>query len=174
MAAQIGGQINARARLGWTVSIADPVALYMQSFGTSTLQLDTSGNRDGTNTQNIPSEWMELQRGSALGKKVPLGLRLRIRNNTGLRTDDGSRLLDVSDIYDSGKQINIQYGAQFADYIFMGVAAVAGPTIPVPTIADALSCFNPEPAPSVAMAVPNGHGHHQSNGKLAPPHGRRA
>jgi hypothetical protein len=105
----------------------------MQSFSTATLQLDTSGNRDGTNTQNIPKPWIELQRGSDLGGKIPLSLRLRICNNTGLKTDDGSRLLDVSDIYDSAKQTNIMFGSQFADYISMGVAAVAGPTVPPPT-----------------------------------------
>ncbi|GAB7356935.1 hypothetical protein MBLNU459_g7781t1 [Dothideomycetes sp. NU459] len=139
----IGGQINAAARKGYSLSVADPVALYIQSFSTSNLYLDTSGNQDGTNLQNIPSQWMELQRGSALDGKVPLALRLRIRNNTGATTDDGSRLLNVSDIWDDQTKNNIVYGAQFTDYIQMGVAAVLGAQGPPPTLNDALTCFNP-------------------------------
>jgi hypothetical protein len=112
----------------------------MQSFDTSNLFLDTSGNRDGTSQDPIPTAWIELQRGSALGKKVPLGLRLRIRNNTGAKTADGSRLLDVSDIWDDSTQNNIRYAAQFADHIKVGVAGVLGSKIPQPTVADALPC----------------------------------
>jgi hypothetical protein len=115
----------------------------MQSFDTSNLYLDTSGNRDGTNKDPIPDSWISLQgRGSGLGStKNPLALRLRIRNESGQKTPDGSRLLDVSDIWDDGKKNNINYGAQFADLIQMGVAGVLGKKGPEPTLADALPCY---------------------------------
>ncbi|KEF57335.1 uncharacterized protein A1O9_05252 [Exophiala aquamarina CBS 119918] len=161
----IGAAINQAARKGNTLSVADPVALYMQSFDTSNLSLDTSGNRDGTAQDPIPSSWIELQRGSALGKKVPLGLRLRIRNNTGAKTADGSRLLDVSDIWDDSTQNNIRYAAQFADHIKMGVAGVLGSKIAQPTVADALPCVgSSEHASLLAKAAPNAH----TNGHVAP------
>jgi len=162
---QIGGTINQAARKGNTLSIADPVALYMQSFDTSNLFLDTSGNRDGTAQDPIPSSWIELQRGSNLGKKVPMGLRLRIRNNTGAKTADGSRLLDVSDIWDDSTQNNIRYAAQFADHIKMGVAGVLGSKIAQPTIADALPCIgSTQHASLLATKAPEFH----TNGDAAP------
>jgi hypothetical protein len=129
------------------------VALYMQSFDTSNLYLDTSGNRDGTSKDPIPDSWIELQRGSALGKKVPLGLRLRIRNNSGDKTADGSRLLDVSDIWDDSSQNNIRYAAQFADHIEMGVAGVLGSKGAQPTIKDALPCVRSSEHATVMAAM---------------------
>jgi hypothetical protein len=125
----------------------------MQSFDTSNLSLDTSGNRDGTSKEPIPGSWIELQRGSALGRNVPLGLRLRIRNTTGKKTADGSRLLDVSDIWDDSSQNNIRYAAQFADYIKMGVAGVLGSKGPPPTINDALPCVKTSEYAAILAAM---------------------
>ncbi|EHL03007.1 hypothetical protein M7I_0978 [Glarea lozoyensis 74030] len=122
----IGSQINGLARQGNSLSISDPVALYMHKFDSGKFRLDASGNRDGDsdNMIPVPESWFEFQRGDI---KKSQGLRLRIQNNTGLKTNDGSRLLTVSDLFDKSKSVYVNYGAQFADYITMGVAGVVIP-----------------------------------------------
>jgi hypothetical protein len=142
----IGSLINALARQGNSISIADPVALYINKFDTGAFKLDASGGRDGDsdNFIPVPASWFEFQRGDIKKKQ---GLRLRIQNNTAQKTNDGSRLLTVSDIYDKSKSVYLNYGAQFADYIHMGVAGVA---IPGDQPSPAVSC----PAPPAAAAAP--------------------
>ncbi|KAK5113897.1 hypothetical protein LTR85_010430 [Meristemomyces frigidus] len=134
---RIGATVNAAARQGLDISIADPVALYMNTFETSSFQLDTSGTQSGDPTQmkQVPDSWYEFQRGDITKFQ---GLRLRIRNNSGTKAADGSRLLTVSDVYDSKSGNYIQYGAQFADYVTMGVAGVTKPG----QVADAQPCIH--------------------------------
>jgi hypothetical protein len=142
---QIGSLINGLARQGNSVSIADPVALYINNFDTGAFKLDASGGRDGDsdNFIPVPASWFEFQRGDIKKKQ---GLRLRIQNNTAQKTNDGSRLLTVGDIYDKSKGVYVKYGAQFVDYITMGVAGVA---IPGDQPSPAASC----PAPLAAAAA---------------------
>lgn len=113
--------MNSYARQGYNVSIADPVALYINNWDTSTFKLDVSGSQTGSQLQAVPSSWYQVVRGD-LSKQQ--GLRLRVSNMTGAKTSDGSRLLTVSDIYDTANSTNVLYGAQFTDYIHMGVAGV--------------------------------------------------
>jgi hypothetical protein len=91
----------------------------------------------------VPESWFEFQRGDIKKKQ---GLRLRIQNNTAQKTNDRRRLLTVSDIYDKSKGVYINYGAQFADYITMGVAGVVIP-------GDKPSPAAPCPCPPAAAAV---------------------
>lgn len=123
---QIGALVNVNARNGRDVSIVDPVALYMNVFDTSNFQLEVSGTQSGAQTKMkpVPHSWYEFQRGDIT---LLQGLRLRIQNNSGAKTTEGSRLLTVSDIYDGKTSEYIQYGAQFTDYITMGVAGVVKP-----------------------------------------------
>jgi len=67
-----------------------------------------------------------------------------------LKTNDGSRLLTVSDIYDKSKGVYVKYAAQFADYVTMGVAGVA---IPGDQPSPAASCPAP-PAKAAAATQP--------------------
>jgi hypothetical protein len=96
----------------------------MNKFDTGTFKLDTSGlrDKDPDNFIPVPPSWFEFQRGDIKKKQ---GLRLRIRNNTGLKTPDGKRHLNVGDIFDKKTSVYVKYGAQFTDYITMGVAGVA-------------------------------------------------
>lgn len=152
---QIGSLINALARQGISLSIADPVALYINKFDTGSFKLDTSGAQDGDsdNFIPVPTSWFEFQRGDIKKKQ---GLRLRIQNNTGQKTNDGSRLLTVSDIYDKSKSVFINYGAQFADYVTMGVAGVA---IEGDKPSPAASCPAPPPKTVVHKEVAEASAH---------------
>lgn len=151
----IGSLINALARQGISLSIADPVALYINKFDTGSFKLDTSGAQDGDsdNFIPVPTSWFEFQRGDIKKKQ---GLRLRIQNNTGQKTNDGSRLLTVSDIYDKSKSVFINYGAQFADYVTMGVAGVA---IEGDKPSPAASCPAPPPKTVVHKEVAEASAH---------------
>jgi hypothetical protein len=142
----------------------------MNKFDTGAFKLDTSGGRDGDsdNFIPVPPSWFEFQRGDIKKKQ---GLRLRIQNNTALKTNDGSRLLTVSDIYDKSKDVYVNYGAQFADYITMGVAGVA---IAGDQPSSAMSCPAP-PADSAAHISPAAMGTanmKESNGSTAKAHGK--
>jgi hypothetical protein len=118
----IGIKVNGFARDGYHVSIADPVAIYIHDFNTANFQLDFDGT--GQDLQPIPDGTFTWVRGDIDNK---MGLRLRIqipKGTTGTGDNDG-RQLTVSDIFDTSTNRYIEYGGQFADYITMGVSAVA-------------------------------------------------
>ena len=92
----------------------------MNNVDFSGLQLDQSGRKDGTNLVPVPASWYTWQRGDI---SKHMGLRLQIKAPAGATADNG-KPLTVSDIYDTNTSFNIQYGAQFADYIHMSVSAV--------------------------------------------------
>jgi hypothetical protein len=98
----------------------------MYKFDRGNFQLDVGGKRDGDSDDlpRVPASWFEFQRGDIRKNQ---GLRLRIQNNTNEMTTDGSRYLTVSDIYDKGRGVYIDYGAQFADYITMSASGVVIP-----------------------------------------------
>ncbi|KAI2634789.1 hypothetical protein GGS26DRAFT_551345 [Hypomontagnella submonticulosa] len=124
---QIASQINALARDGNKISIADPVAIYMKQFDTSKFGLDVDGS--GENPEDIPAGTFTWVRGNI---EKGMGLRLHIevpRDTIGTGANAG-RQLDVSDILDSSNQ-HIRYGAQFADDITMTVNGVVIPNSPV-------------------------------------------
>lgn len=57
-----------------------------------------------------------------------MGLHLRVSIPKGMKTDDGSRDLNVSDLFDQNNGGRyVHYGSQFADYIFMSVSGIVGP-----------------------------------------------
>jgi hypothetical protein len=92
----------------------------MKGFDTGNLQLDSSGEGD---LVPIPKGTFQFQRGSL---QAGMGLRLRIKipdGTTGTGDLEGKQLT-VSDIFDSQTKTNIIFGAQFADYISMGVNGV--------------------------------------------------
>ncbi|RPB15725.1 hypothetical protein P167DRAFT_542873 [Morchella conica CCBAS932] len=123
----IGARINKLARKGNSVSIKDPVAIYMQKFDTSTLVLVKSEE----NQVPLPDGVITWVRGAP-----PMGLRLHIQIPTGMLNDAGDQLT-VSDIFDTQTQNFINHGAQFADYITMGVSGVV---VGNAAVADSITC----------------------------------
>lgn len=91
----------------------------MHAFDTSNFKLDPSG--DGESLKDIPEGTFTFQRGDINKQQA---LRLKIQIPSGV-TDDEGRQLTVSDIFDTKEEKHIAYGAQFADYITMGVHGVA-------------------------------------------------
>lgn len=93
----------------------------MNAFKTSGFMLDTDG--DGDNLQPVPDKTFTWVRGDV---KKPMGLRLHVQIPNGVTGtgDNEGRQLTVSDLVDTSNSQNILYGAQFADYITMGVAGV--------------------------------------------------
>ena len=127
--------------------VANPVALYINSFDTKQFLLDTGGTSGDPNPDNlkpVPPEVFKWQRGDITKKE---GLRLQIQIPSGLKGKDGTQLT-VSNIWDKGRKRHIQYGAQFADYITMSVSAVAINS----TVADPLPCYDPSASESGAGA----------------------
>ena len=154
---QIGDNINKLARGGKIVSIANPVAIYIQSVNFGTLKLDQEGTAD--NMVPVPDGTFSW-RGDISNSK---GLRLKIKipdGVVGTGPDNKGQQLTVSDIMDTGNGQYIQYGAQFADYISMGVNGVG---ITGGTPATALPCPTPPLAHqhlSLKRAADSGrHGH---------------
>lgn len=116
------------------VSIANPVALYIHSFNTSTLSLDIEGT--GNNTVPIPDGTITFTRGNI---DAHMGLRLQIQVPAGVvgtGPNNKGRQLTVSDLWDSSTNLNTNYGAQFTDYIQMSVSGVVAtpPSKPVPQL----------------------------------------
>jgi hypothetical protein len=147
----------------------------MHKFDSGKFRLDASGNRDGDsdNMIPVPESWFEFQRGDI---KKSQGLRLRIQNNTGLKTNDGSRLLTVSDLFDKSKSVYVNYGAQFADYITMGVAGVVIPggkpseptSCPAPPASTAAGSENKSAGDAVKSAVASFSASPRSTGLFRP------
>jgi hypothetical protein len=106
--------INLLARVTVPRSIKDLVALYIQDFDTSSLVLVKSED----NQISLPDGIITWVRGAP-----PMGLRPHVQIPEGMLNDAGIQMT-VSDIYDTQTQNLITYGAQFADYITMGVSGV--------------------------------------------------
>ncbi|KAK4462142.1 hypothetical protein QBC42DRAFT_268512 [Cladorrhinum samala] len=120
---RIGDAINSQARQGNSLSIANPVAIYMHSFDTGNFKLDVEGT--GENMVDVPKGTFNVQRGS-LDKHLGLRLQIQIPNGVvGTGPDNKGQQLTVSDIVDTSNNQNILYAAQFADYIQMTVKGVA-------------------------------------------------
>ncbi|CAM1503615.1 Fc.00g012060.m01.CDS01 [Cosmosporella sp. VM-42] len=124
----IGAEINTVCRLPVTVSIMDPVALYIHDADFSSFRLDPTGKRRGNVEDMVPVpdgviDW--CGRGNI---EDGMGLHLKVRIPKGLKTTDKSRDLNVSDLFDlnNGGQY-VRYGSQFSDYITMSVSGVVGP-----------------------------------------------
>ncbi|KAK3312167.1 hypothetical protein B0H66DRAFT_525165 [Apodospora peruviana] len=119
----IGILVNNLARQGASVSIANPVAIYIHSFNTATFQLDIEGT--GQNMVDVPDGTIRWQRGN-ITKNAGLRLQIEIPDGiVGTGENNKGRQLTVSDIVDTKNGQNIMYGAQFADYITMTVKGVA-------------------------------------------------
>ncbi|KAJ5312238.1 hypothetical protein N7508_003068 [Penicillium antarcticum] len=120
----IGASINFLARGGASLSVAEPVALYIRAFEIGSFKFDMNGTTDGaaTDLRDIenPEKVFQWQRGDIKNKA---GLRIKIEVPEGLLDNNKKQLL-VSNIYDTNKGLHIKYGAQFADYFTMGVSAV--------------------------------------------------
>jgi hypothetical protein len=141
---QIGSSINKLARGGNSISISDPVGIYIHSFATSTLQLDQKGT-GGNDLVAIPDGTFTFTRGD-ISKNQGLRLKVKIPDGiTGTGSKNNGKQLTVSDIYDTGSQKHIMYAAQLADYIKM---TVAGVTISSSTVADAQPCMCDQPESS--------------------------
>jgi hypothetical protein len=124
----IGGNINQFAIEGKSISVADPVALYIHSFDTSTFKYDlksTTGTPRAEDLEDIDEKEaariFQCVRGD-LSKKQ--GLRLKIEVPKGKVGKDGKTQLNVSNLYDMKTKKHVKFGAQFADYIKIGVTAV--------------------------------------------------
>ncbi len=104
-----------------SVSIDNPVALYIHSFNTANFQLDIEGT--GNNMVPVPSGTFRWQRGNIAAN---MGLRLQVQVPDGVvgTGPNKGRQMTVSDIVDTSNSQNILYGAQFADYITMTVKGV--------------------------------------------------
>jgi hypothetical protein len=110
--------VNSIARAGNSVSIYNPVALYIYSFNTASFMLDKAG--DGTDLVPLPDGTITWQRGDITKNQ---GLRVSIQVPPGTLGNNGQPL-SVSDIWDTNTGMHINYGAQFADYIKMTVGGV--------------------------------------------------
>ncbi|KAH8667813.1 hypothetical protein BGZ61DRAFT_400262 [Ilyonectria robusta] len=124
----IGSEVNTICRLPVTVSVMDPVALYIRDADFSSFRLDPTGTRRGNIEDMIPVpegvfDWCD--RGSI---EEGMGLHLKVTIPNKMQTLDKSRNLNVSDLFDlnNGGQY-VRYGSQFADYMFMSVSGVVGP-----------------------------------------------
>ena len=121
--------MNQLALAGHSISVSDPVAIYINDFDTSMFMMDVSGNRNGSRLKPVPEGWFKLVRGKMDNPDKPMGLRYRIRNPDDKDkeknwTIDKKRALTVNDIYDIAQLTNIIYASHFAQYFTMGVAGV--------------------------------------------------
>ena len=152
---QIGSQINSIARDNKSVTVADPVALYINNFNTASLKLDVFGTT--SHMEPVPKDTFQWQRGD-ISKNQGLRLKVKIPDGVlGQGKNNKDRQLTVSDIYDTKTKHHIQYGAQLADYITMGVSAVTIDS----TNADAQDCVfsanQKKNAPQLAKSVVQTH-----------------
>ncbi|KAJ6078670.1 hypothetical protein N7467_008423 [Penicillium canescens] len=135
----IGAAINSLARDGASLTVAEPVALYIRDFDTRSFKFDMNGTNDGapTDLKDIenPDKVFQWQRGNI---KARAGLRIKIEVPKGLKDNNKQPLL-VSHIYDTNKKLHIKYGAQFADYFTMGVSAMGIDG----TTAQPQNCYDP-------------------------------
>ncbi len=91
--------------------------MYIHRFDTSSFDLDA-----GPTVPHIPipKGTFDFQRGNI---DVHQGLRLKIQIPDGV-VDAAGKQLTVSDIWDSNQRTHINFGSQFADYIFMNVRGI--------------------------------------------------
>ncbi|KAK1491487.1 hypothetical protein CCUS01_03273 [Colletotrichum cuscutae] len=132
----IGAAVNEVCRLARdtvchipvTISVKDPVALYMYDADFSSFLLDRTGKRRGNVREMAPVpervfDWCDH---GDITKNM--GLHLRVSIPKGLKTDDNTRDLNLSDLFDQNNGGRyVHYGSQSADYIFMSVSGVVGP-----------------------------------------------
>ncbi|GAB1206309.1 hypothetical protein APSETT445_004994 [Aspergillus pseudonomiae] len=123
----IGKAINDLPRKGASLTIAEPVALYILNFDTSNFQLDIHSTSDHAlpDPKDLKpiersEEVFQWQRGDISAKH---GLRIKIEIPKD-RLDKYGKPLPVSNIYDTRTKRHIRYGAQFADYFTMGISAM--------------------------------------------------
>ena len=152
--------------------------MYIVKFDTDNFRLDPIGDGDEASLVDIPAGTFVWQRGDITNER---GLRLRVQIPDGVRSLDGQRQLTVSDIYDTRLKRHIRYGAQFADYIIMGVSVVINPGEPAPAefgLDDANPTFpsslpssvissvrsNPTSLPSSVYSTPGSHGFRTTRG----------
>ncbi|KAF8453890.1 hypothetical protein BDZ91DRAFT_853127 [Kalaharituber pfeilii] len=127
----IGNNINTLARDGSHLTIKDPVGIYIRSFDLRNLKLAMDSKQKEMISLSDTDDIVTFPRG-ALPKRstdYPGAMRIHIsvpRTEKYKSKDPGvDRYLTVSDIWDTSKRTYIEYGAQFADYIMMGVTGVA-------------------------------------------------
>ncbi|KAI6774352.1 hypothetical protein HG531_001201 [Fusarium graminearum] len=153
----IGAAVNEVCRLAHsdvvnipvTVSVMDPVALYIYDADFSSFLLDPTGKRRGNVREMIPVpegvfDW--CGRGD-ITKNMGLHLRVSVK---GMKTTDGSRELNVSDLFDQNNGGRyVHYGSQFADYIIMSVSGIVGPKPE-----DATAEWPGKPQPAITYTEP--------------------
>ncbi|GIJ84913.1 hypothetical protein Asppvi_003764 [Aspergillus pseudoviridinutans] len=140
----IGSAINSLARGKSVISIANPIGLYIHDFQESVFKLDYNG-RDGDeqDLRDLPEGTITWSRGH---KEKKQGLHIHIEVPRGI-VGNNNQELTVGDIWDTDRERYIQYGAQFADYIKMGVTGVvAKETVTV----DPEPCIFASHAPAIA------------------------
>ena len=150
----------------------------MFEFNTDSFRLDPSGDGDEGSLVDIPAETFVWQRGDISKEQ---GLRLRVQIPDGVRSADGQRQLTVSDMYDIKTKRHVRYGAQFADYITVGVhcVTVAGktalaefcpditrrsPSSPLPSSVTSSVRSTPRSLPSSVWSTPRSHGSRTTRG----------
>jgi hypothetical protein len=126
---QIGAGINQKCREGSAIAVSDPVGLYIYDFKTSNFRLDVGdADDDSPDPQDLidipsPERVFRFVRGDVSKNQ---GLRLHIEIPDDIRGPDNKKL-SVSNIYDIQNNTHIRYGAQFADYIHIGLKAAIKP-----------------------------------------------
>ncbi|KAH7139610.1 hypothetical protein B0J13DRAFT_586228 [Dactylonectria estremocensis] len=117
---KIGSSVNGLARQGVSVALANPVAIYIKSFDVGSFNLDYSGAGD---LQPVPPGTFNFTRGD-IEKRMALRLTVKVPDGTLGTGELAGKQLTVGDIWDTQTNRFIAYGAQFADYINMGVNAI--------------------------------------------------
>ncbi|KPM37858.1 hypothetical protein AK830_g8703 [Neonectria ditissima] len=159
---KIGASINGLARSGNKISIADPVAIYMTQFDSSNFMLDADGT--GDDLQPVPDGTFTWVRGN-INKHMGLRLRVEVPQGVVGTGDNEGRQLTVSDLVDITNSQNVNYGAQFADYIHM---VVNGVTIADGSAAEAEPCPCKKASSNVSALVTESFALKNSGGRRIP------
>jgi hypothetical protein len=101
-------------------------------------KLDYNGREgDDQDLRDLPAGTITWPRGD-ISQRQGLNLRIQVPNGV---LGNSQQELTVGDIWDTQRQRYIQYGAQFADYILMGVTGV---------VTDDMVTVDPEPCISAS------------------------
>lgn len=126
---QIGSMVNEAARAGASISLKDPVGLYMDSFAKDEFQLPYDSIKEeyslvGLDKKAPPGGTFDFQRGN-IDQHMGLRLKIQIPDDVMIATDKdgGKRHANVSDLLD-GSGRNVIYGSRFAENINMHLYGV--------------------------------------------------
>ncbi|RPA78852.1 hypothetical protein BJ508DRAFT_416328 [Ascobolus immersus RN42] len=128
----IGSTINTVVLSGQSITIAEPVALYIYAVDTSNLEL-RYGPDASQRASPLPDGIISCVRGD-LNKNQGLRIHVEIPDAVKEKYSSSGVDLTVSHIFDTKTNEYIMYGSQIADRITMSVSAVALPN-PISPIA---------------------------------------